>query len=55
MKESFEKDNPIQSIDVGETFTVASTTNKLYLWGMNDEFDTLEKTILIKPQKENRI
>ena len=40
---------------MAETFTVAATTNRLYLWGMNTEFNTLEKAVLIKPHKESRV
>jgi hypothetical protein len=55
VKEGFEKDCPIQNLEVGESFTVVATTNRVYLWGLNIEFNTLEKPILIKPQKESRV
>jgi hypothetical protein len=35
VKEGFERDSPIQNLEIGETFSVAATTNRLYLWGMN--------------------
>lgn len=35
MKDAFERDNPVQSLQLGETFTVAATTNRVYLWGLN--------------------
>lgn len=53
VKESFDKDNPIQSLEVGETFTIAATTNKLYIWGMNTNFNSLDRLVAIKSQ--NRI
>ncbi len=34
-KECFNKDNPIQTIEVGDSFTVAVSTSKVYVWGMN--------------------
>lgn len=51
VKEGFEKDCPLQGVEIGESFTVAATTNRIYLWGMNSEFNTLERAILIKPHK----
>jgi hypothetical protein len=35
VRETLEKENPIQGLIVGETFTVAASTHRLYLWGMN--------------------
>lgn len=37
-QEGLEKNDPLQYISVGETFTVAANTNKMYLWGMHDSY-----------------
>lgn len=55
VKETLEKDNPLQSLVVGETFTVAASTNRLYLWGMNKEYKTYENSIMLKPQPNTRL
>lgn len=34
---------------------MAATTNKLYLWGMNTEYNSFENMIMIKPQNQQRI
>lgn len=53
-KESFIKDTPIQSVNVSETYTVAATTKKLYVWGMNEKYDTLDNMIAIKNKNIDR-
>ena len=55
VRESLEKENPIQTLHVAETYTVVSTTNRLYVWGLNEEYCTLDKPVVIKPHGQNRI
>ena len=55
VKDTLEKDNPIQSLAVGETFTAAASTNRVYLWGMNREFGSYENTVLVKPVGKERL
>jgi len=52
IKDGFVKDNPIQSVEVGETFTVATSTNKIYVWGMNSQFNTLDNHVQLKPKNQ---
>ena len=55
VKETLEKDHPIQGLEVGETFSVACNTNKLYVWGMNEEYGTYENTAVVKPSGLTRM
>lgn len=59
VKEGFEKDCPIQGLEMADTYTVATTTNRLYLWGIthpqNGSSNSLHKAILIKPHKDSRV
>jgi hypothetical protein len=55
VKEGFEKDCPLQGVEVSETFTVATTTNRVYVWGMNSEVDTLEKMVAVRSNGQARV
>jgi hypothetical protein len=55
VKDGFEKDCPLQGVEVTETFTVASTTNRIYVWGMNSEVDSLEKMVAVKQNAQTRV
>ena len=55
VKESLERDNPIQGLQVGETFSVAATTNRLYVWGMNHELGSDQNMVMVKPPANSRI
>jgi hypothetical protein len=45
----------LQGVEVTETFTVATTTNRIYVWGMNSEVDTLEKMVAVKQNAQTRV
>jgi hypothetical protein len=40
-KEGFEKYAPVQQLQIGETMTVAATSNRLYSWGSLNNDDRL--------------
>lgn len=48
MRESFEHDTPLQALEVGESCTVAASTSKMYVWGLNQEFKTLDNYAQVK-------
>ena len=52
IKDGLAKDNPVQTLEVSETYTVVTSTNKIYVWGMNKEFGTLENYGQIKPKNQ---
>lgn len=41
--DGLDKNDPLQFISIGETFTVAANTNKLYLWGMHDNYKHVDQ------------
>lgn len=45
-QEGLEKNDPLQYLSVGETFTVAATTTKMYLWGMHDSYKNLQPSAI---------
>ena len=65
-EQSWQKGNPIQMVDVGDTQTMVSTLNKVYTWGnihfqdFDPESNTFEswksiKTVPIPSGKINKI
>ena len=51
MRDSFEHDIPLQQLEIGESCTYAANTSKLYVWGLNNEYKSLENSVQIKTKQ----